>query len=57
MRHDPADQFWGYLAASPLPGLTITLLAYQGALWHYRPSGMNPLADPVLIAVTILVLF
>ena len=49
------DQLWVYLSASPLLGLTMTLLAYQGAFWLYRRSGMNPLANPVLIAVALLV--
>lgn len=51
------SQIWVYLAASPLLGLTVTLLAYQGAFWIYQRSGNNPLANPVLIAVTALVLF
>jgi len=50
-------QIWVYLSASPLLGLTITLLAYQGAFWIYQRSGNNPLANPVLIAVAALVLF
>jgi predicted murein hydrolase (TIGR00659 family) len=50
-------QIWIYLSASPLLGLTITLLAYQGAFWLYQRSGCNPLANPVLIAVAVLVLF
>ena len=50
-------QIWVYLAASPLMGLTITLLAYQGAFRIYQRSGCNPLANPVLIAVTALVAF
>jgi predicted murein hydrolase (TIGR00659 family) len=49
------DQLWVYLSATPLLGLTMTLLAYQGAFWLYRRSGMNPLANPVLIAVVLLV--
>lgn len=49
------SELWVYLSASPLLGLTITLLAYQCAFWLYRRSGMNPLANPVLIAVTALV--
>ena len=48
---------WVYLSASPLLGLTITLLAYQGAFWIYQRTGHNPLANPVLIAVAALVLF
>lgn len=50
-------QIWVYLSASPLLGLTVTLLAYQGAFWIYQRSGCNPLANPVLIAVSVLVLF
>ena len=50
------NEIWVYLSASPLLGLTITLLAYQGAFWIYRRAGMNPLLNPVLIAVTVLVL-
>lgn len=50
------NALWVYLAASPLLGLTVTLLAYQGAFWFYRRTGNNPLANPVLIAVAVLVL-
>jgi predicted murein hydrolase (TIGR00659 family) len=46
---------WVYLATSPLLGLTLTLLAYQAAHWLYRRSGMNPLANPVAIAVALIV--
>lgn len=51
----PLDRIWVYLSASPLLGLTITLVAYQAAYWLYRRSGMNPLANPVALAVAILV--
>lgn len=53
----PISEIWVYLSASPLLGLTITLLAYQGAFWLYQRSGCNPLVNPVLIAVSVLVLF
>ena len=53
----PINEIWVYLSTSPLLGLTITLLAYQGAFWLYQRSGCNPLANPVLIAVSVLVLF
>ena len=53
----PISEIWVYLSASPLLGLTVTLLAYQGAFWIYQRSGCNPLANPVLIAVTALVIF
>ncbi|PKO34523.1 MAG: hypothetical protein CVU34_07145 [Betaproteobacteria bacterium HGW-Betaproteobacteria-7] len=52
----PISELWVYLSASPLLGLTITLLAYQAAFWLYQRSGGNPLVNPVLIAVSMLVL-
>ncbi len=49
------EHIWVYLAASPLLGLTVTLLAYQLAYAVYARSGFNPLANPVAIAVLLLV--
>lgn len=48
-------EIWVYLAASPLLGLTITLVAYQAGYWLYERSNHNPLVNPVLIAVVALV--
>ncbi len=48
-------EIWVYLSATPLLGLTVTLLAYQAAFWLYAKSGLNPLANPVAIAVAMLV--
>jgi predicted murein hydrolase (TIGR00659 family) len=47
---------WVYLSTSPLLGLTITLLVYQGAYWIYRRANFNPLANPVALAVATLLL-
>lgn len=47
---------WVYLSTSPLLHLTLTLLAYQGGMAIYRKSGLNPLLNPVLIAVAGLVI-
>jgi predicted murein hydrolase (TIGR00659 family) len=49
------SEIWVYLSASPLLGLTVTLLAYQAAYWIYVKAGMNPLANPVALAVAMLV--
>jgi predicted murein hydrolase (TIGR00659 family) len=49
-------QLWVYLSATPLLGLTLTLIAYQGAVWIYRRAGGNPLLNPVLLAVAALIL-
>ena len=46
---------WVYLAASPLLHLTLTLAAFQIGAWIYGRGGMNPLLNPVLIAVILLV--
>lgn len=48
-------EIWVYLAATPLLGLTLTLLAYQFAFWCYQRSGGNPLANPVAISVCLVV--
>lgn len=57
MSSTPASlwQIWVYLSTNPLLGLTLTLVAYQIGLWIYRKTNLNPLANPVLIAVVLLV--
>ena len=51
----PLGDIWVYLAASPLLGLTLTLVAYQIGFWIYRRARLNPLLNPVLLAVCLLV--
>ncbi|RZL64605.1 MAG: LrgB family protein [Variovorax sp.] len=46
---------WVFLAGSPLLWLSLTLLAYLGAVWLHRASGARPFVNPVLIAVTLIV--
>lgn len=46
---------WVYLRASPLLWLAVTLVAYQAAHGIYRLTGRNPLANPVLISVTLVI--
>jgi len=46
---------WVYLSASPLLGLTLTLVAYQAAYRVYQRAGFNPLLNPVLLAIVMLV--
>lgn len=48
-------QIWVFLAQSPLLWLTLTIVAYLGALWLYRRSQLNPVLNPVLIAVAAIV--
>ena len=45
---------WVYLSASPLLGLTVTLLVYHTAFVTYRRSGFHPLANPVALSVIVL---
>lgn len=54
MTADPAS-LWVYLAANPLLHLTLTLLAYQLGDWAYRKANRNPLLNPVMISVVVLV--
>ena len=48
-------EIWVYLAATPLLGLTLTLIAYLLGDWIYRRAHMHPLLNPVLLAVLALV--
>lgn len=48
-------RIWVYLAASPLLWLTVTLVAYQFAYQLYQAFDANPLFNPVLIAVALLI--
>ena len=45
---------WDQLASSPLLWLTLTLLAYQAAVWLQGRLRFHPLANPVLVAVALL---
>jgi predicted murein hydrolase (TIGR00659 family) len=49
------NEIWVYLSATPLLGLTATLLAYLLAYRIYERTKFNPLANPVAIAVALLV--
>ncbi|WP_425407136.1 LrgB family protein [Hwanghaeella sp.] len=49
-----ARDIWVYLSASPLAGLTFTLVAYQIGLWIHNRCDRHPLVNPVLIAVALL---
>lgn len=48
-------EIWVYLSATPLLGLTVTLLAYQGAYWLYERANFHPLLNPVAWSVALLV--
>lgn len=48
---------WVYLNALPLLHLTLTLVAFQVGSWIYLKGKMNPILNPVLIAVIIVVGF
>ena len=49
------SDLWVYLAATPLLGLALTLLAYQLAFTVYQRSGCKPAVNPVAIAVALIV--
>ena len=52
---EPLFALWVYLAATPLAGLTLTLVAYSTSSWLYARSRFHPLANPVPIAVALVV--
>jgi putative effector of murein hydrolase len=47
-------EIWVYLSGSPLLALILTLTAYQIGVMIYERTRLNPLANPVLIAVTLI---
>jgi predicted murein hydrolase (TIGR00659 family) len=46
---------WPHLSASSLLWVTVTVVAYQGAIGLYRRTGLSPIANPVLISVGLVV--
>jgi predicted murein hydrolase (TIGR00659 family) len=51
---DRLADVWVYLSATPLLGLTVTLLVYHGAFLLYRRSNFHALANPVGLSVVAL---
>ena len=49
------QEIWVYLSGSPLFSLVVTLFAYQLGVTAYDKSGKSPLANPVAIAIFIVV--
>ena len=52
---EPLFALWVYLAATPLAGLTLTLVAYAAGWATYARANFHPLVNPVLIAVALIV--
>jgi predicted murein hydrolase (TIGR00659 family) len=48
---DNLRDIWAYLNTGPLLHLTLTLLCYRGGVAVYRRFNLNPLLNPVLLAV------
>jgi predicted murein hydrolase (TIGR00659 family) len=46
---------WVYLSARPLLHLTMTLVAFQAGMWCYAKARFNPLVNPVIIAVILII--
>lgn len=49
------QDIWVYLNASPLFHLTLTMVAFQAASWLFEKGGRNPLLNPVLGAIILVV--
>lgn len=54
MKPMPPAELWTLLTASPLLGLSVTLLAYLAGVWLFKRSGQKPLCNPVLIAIVLI---
>ena len=48
-------QIWVYLSASPLLHLTLTLVVYQFSTMLYRRGRLNPLLNPVMLSIIVIV--
>lgn len=57
MTEPNVSEIWVYLSASPLLGLTITMVAYGIAYRAYTAFKGNPLVHPVVVSVAILISF
>ena len=55
MHDNNLAQIWVYLSTSPLLGLTMTLIAYGLAYRLYVWARFNPLLNPVVTAVGLLI--
>ncbi|MGB8600688.1 MAG: LrgB family protein [Rhizomicrobium sp.] len=52
---DDVQHAWVFLATTPLANLTLTLFAYIVAEYLSEKTGRHPLANPVLIAIALIV--
>jgi putative effector of murein hydrolase len=57
MDNPDLSTIWVYLSTSPLAGLTITMIAYSLAYRLYLLANANPLLNPVVTSVAMLILF
>ncbi|MEN8178102.1 MAG: LrgB family protein [Pseudomonadota bacterium] len=57
MTESDLSSVWVYLSATPLLGLTITLVAYSIAYRIYIFMDSNPLLNPVISSVAVLIIF
>ena len=51
----PLNDIWVYLSASPLLGLTLTMVAYTLSTQLYAKSNNNPLLNPVAISIATII--
>ncbi|MGD1903906.1 MAG: LrgB family protein [Geitlerinemataceae cyanobacterium] len=57
MFNSDATTIWVYLSASPLTGITITLVAYGLADRLYTRADRNQLLNPLVVSVALLIVF
>ena len=57
MVESDAARIWVYLSASPLVGMTMTLVAYIIAYRLYIYTKYNPILNPLVTAIALLIVF
>ena len=57
MAESELTSIWVYLSATPLLGLTMTLAVYSIAYQLYTYANSNPLLNPVVTSVAVLIIF
>jgi len=54
MSFDPRAA-WDAIISSPMFGLALTLLVYQGAVWLFERCGRRPAVNPVLVTMLVII--
>lgn len=54
--NEKLPEIWTFIQTSPLTGLTLTLLVYCLGMTLYKKSNHNPMVNPVIISVALIII-